>query len=58
MNLGAYKKTIAAAIAATVVTVGVVTEVLHDHQVTSAQWAILASTWAGVYAVYQARNTR
>lgn len=52
----AYKKTVMAVIAATGVTVGTVTQILHDHQVTSAQWTILVSTWAGVWAVYQARN--
>lgn len=53
-----YKKTVVAAVAAVGVTVGVVTQILHDKQVTSAQWTILVSTWAGVLAVYQARNVK
>lgn len=53
-----YKKTVLAAVAAVGVTVGIVTQFTHDHQLTSAQVTILVSTWAGVYAVFKARNVK
>lgn len=53
-----YKKTVVATIAAIGVSVGLITQVSHDHQITSAQWVIFTSTWAGVLAVYQARNIK
>lgn len=53
-----YKKTVMAVIAAIGVTVGTVTQILHDHQVTSAQWTVLTSVWGGVLLVFNARNIK